>query len=632
MSAWVVGGKARTWLCAGLLLSPVALADRPADSVRHDAPLREGVARYHYYQKEYLPALSELMVARAQDRLADRQRADGLEGAIRLGFGMADSARRQLEQALTDRPGQRDAARFYLGKLYYLRGDLDLATATWAQLGEALKPSLALEHRALRWQTAIRQGQVEDFNPVQLRPDQLWHELQDWAPNLLHNLGGERARAGDLERARDYYRALTDTAPRARRADPEYRALRDRAHTAAGYTWLLEGESARAEAQFEQVRLDRPEASRALLGYGWAAAEQGDYHRALRPWQALSERRLTDSSVQEVLLALPHAYEQLGAPGEALAAYDRAETQLETELNQVTELSRSLDGPALLGYFTGATQDAPLSAHARQNWLSLTRTTVASSNRAYLQHWVNQSQFQAKVQAVSDLLDQRELLSEWRPKLDHYAQLLQDKQALRQGQAQQRERDRLLQQSDPLLARRADLAARLDRIESERDYLALAGADTQSLQAMVEAAQARLERLAEAGADVDARAERLRRYRGIVLWQAAQNFPDNLWRVQKQQQELEQALAALVERRERVEQILARDPDIRPHLRRMTDLDEQIVRQLQALDQSLAQRTDDLATELQAHLERHRERIGHYLARVRLAGARLQDAAMGAEL
>lgn len=628
----------RWWLLAALTVSAsLAQSDAP---VRDDARLREGVARYHYYQQDYLPALTELMVARARNPGSTAERAAVLEGAIRLAFGMPDSAESRFRTALDEQPAQRAAAYFYLGKLHYLRGDWAGATAAWAHLDGALSAELAREQRALKWQMALRRGERPE-----IQTEKLWKQLDHWAPSIFYNLGGAHARNGEGERARHYYRALTEEAPRRHWSDEEYWAWVDRAHTAVGFTHLLEGDYPRAEAAFSKVRLEQSGANRALLGYGWAAAERGDYREALRPWQALGKRSLTQSSVHEVLLAIPHAYEQLGAEAAALSAYDRAEGLLQGELNRVAQLQETLTGERLRQYFqAGTTTDgqagaatdgtAPtrsgqlLSGQARENWLSLTRATVAFSHDDYLDEWVNRSQFQGRVQALSDLEEQRQHLAQWRPKLNHYDQLLRDKQQLREQRGAQIERRALLARADSLREQRQPLARRLQAIEAERDYLALADEEARSLNAMVDRALAAAERLEAAGEDIGDSREQLRRYRGILRWRAAQNFPDNLWRAQKQLNGLGAALTTLDERQQRLRSIIAENPDIRPSLDRLAQLDGRIDAQLQALDTAIDRRADTLAEELQAHLDEHRQRLNHYLARTRLAAARVQDEAL----
>jgi hypothetical protein len=588
------------------------------------AELREGVARYHYYQNDYLPALSELMVARKQGDLG-LDRGAVHEGAIRMAFGMSASAERLLESALSGRPKQRDAARFYLGKLHYLRGDWAQATDAWARVGDALDPDLARERRALEWQWRLRTGE-----PELVDPETLWDQLGEWAPVVLYNLGGAFARAGDREQARHYYQVLVEEVPRQERHKAEYLTLRDRAFTALGFTALLEQDFERAEQAFDRVRLSREDADQALLGYGWAALERGEPARAVRAWQALGEHSLTGSAAQEALVALPYAYTQLDAPQAALDAYDRADARLEEELARVDQLRRQLT-PAYLRRQLAATDPrATLYLEGRENWLTLTESTVAASADPYLSDWVNQSPFQSQVQALSDLRDQAQLLADWPEKLAHYGQLLRNKRALRNDRQADVARRQLWAQIGQLRERRAPLVARLSDIEARSDYLALADDETRRLYERVEAARERADRLTAAGELENPREtrDRLALYRGILLWRAAQDYPDHLWRVRKQQRDLDRALAQLRTRQDRVRTVIADNPDIEPALARIAERTEAIVRQRQRLDEAQQRQAEQLADNLQTHLAQHQARLTQYLSRVRLGAARLQDRAL----
>jgi len=588
------------------------------------AELREGVARYHYYQGDYLPALSELMVAREQGDLGfDRGAVH--EGAIRMAFGMSASAERLLESALSGRPAQRDAARFYLGKLHYLRGDWAQATDAWARVGEALDPDLARERRALEWQWRLRTGQPDPADP-----QVLWNQLDEWAPVVLYNLGGAFARTGDQAQARRYYEVLVDGAPRRQRQDEEYLALSDRAYTALGFTALLEQDFERAEQAFDRVRLTREDADQALLGYGWAALERGEPARAVRAWQALSERSLTGSAAQEAMVALPYAYTQLDAPQAALDAYDRADARLEGELARVDQLRQQLTPTYLRRQLAATDPRGTLYLEGRENWLTLTESTVAASADPYLSDWVNQSPFQRQVQALSDLRDQAQLLADWPEKLAHYGQLLRNKRALRNDRQADVSRRQLWAQIRQLRERRAPLVARLADIEARSDYLALADDETRRLYDRVEAARERADRLAAAGELENARETRARLalYRGILLWRAAQGYPDHLWRVRKQQRDLDRALAQLHTRQGRVRTVIADNPDIEPALARIAERTEAIARQRQRLDEAQQRQAEQLADNLQAHLAQHQARLTQYLSRVRLGAARLQDRAL----
>lgn len=613
--------SARFWLgVAALLTSGSLAADRPPIAI--DAPLRAKVARYHYYQQAYFPALSELLVMDERKRQASVGRPGqdtlALEGAIRLAFGMPDSALERLSQARLA-SGQEDAAHFYLGKLHYLRGDRPDAERAWERVGDSLRPALAREWRARRAMLDLGQGQSPKFNT-----QQLWTQLEDWAPILLFNLGAERARTGDYAGARRYYQALAREAPEEAGYSEEYQVLRDRALTAAGYTHLLEGNLDAAQAAFAQVRLTQPRANRALLGYGWALAEREQYRQALSPWQMLSQRAGTDPSVQESLLALPYAYEQLGLPQAALDAYDQAEARLAGELKKVIALERDLSPETLLRVMNRETSAQALGG----DWLSPGDRQALALDSDYLLALVRKSQFQTQVQQVQDLLQQHQVLSAWRPKLTHYRQLLRNKASQRQGAEAKAERQVLLDRAERLQRERQPLAERLTRLREQRDYFALAGErEKAQLQRLSKARQA-AEHLTRAGRDTGEAQARLALYEGILLWRAAQAFPDRLWRVEKQLAQLDRALDETRARRDSLERLVATDLDIRPRLAQIEQLETRIVAQQSQLQAALQQSAQQLAKALSEQLLAERDRLKNYLARARLAGARLQDRAL----
>ncbi|MDQ2076650.1 hypothetical protein [Marinimicrobium sp. ABcell2] len=592
-----------------------------------DAELRYGVALYHYYQQNYLDALSELMIAQRRGGISTQGRNPLLiEGGVRLAFGMPESAGALFEQVLDDHrtPAQREAAWFYLGKLHYLRAQWPEAQARFEQAGTHLQEGLDHERRALLVNLQIRAEQpLAALNPRRV-------DLGHWSPYVLYNLGAAEARAGNYSAARDYYAGLLRRAPS---RDGSYRdehlALRDKALTGAGYSFLLEGNYPAAVEQFQRVRLNHSEANQALLGYGWAAVAAGDYQAALRPWQALSERSLIHPPVQEALLALPYAYQQLGSHGAALNAYDRAETQLEWELNRVAGLRRDLNS-ALLRTALNAPEStlvsiAPAGEH---NWLTLDRASVIDTDSSYLAELFRENSFQTGVQAARDLLQQRKLLEDWLPKLSIYGDMLREKRQLRQDREQQLTRESVYARAADLHVQREALTRELERVRHERDYMTFADPESWELWTMVQRAELSRQRLAEAGQDVGDAQERLRLFRGMLLWDAAQAFPDRVWRSEKTRRQLDTALSELQERGERVRRITETDFDIAPSLARLTENEARIRAQVTALDLALEEHLENLAEQVQVHLAAHEGRLNHYLARTRLAAAQLQDQAL----
>src|SRR5690606_41320021 len=115
-----------------------------------------------------------------------------------------------------------------------------------------------------------------------------------------------------------------------------------------------------------------------------------------------------------------------------------------------------------------------------QNWLKLDRTSVIKTRSAYLTELFAQNEFQTAVLDLRDLLRLRRVLQDWQPKLEIYADLLEEKQRLRQQQEQRLAQQALDQQRSMLKEERDQLAARLQRIIDNNDVMALADSNTRS--------------------------------------------------------------------------------------------------------------------------------------------------------
>ena len=301
------------------------LEDEPLTSV---ADLRFGVALYHYYQGKNLEALSELLVAEKKGGIRGHgDNPEIMEGGFYLAYGMERTASDIFTRLLEDnRPlTTRDAAWLYLARLRYLRADYGATADALEKISFEAPDRLQEEKQVIRINSALRTGDLT-------RAGQLLGEYNfrrsSWLPYLNFNMGAAYARTGDYTHAADYFQRLLSL------QDPSESelALMDRALTGAGYAFLLDGKYADALAAFSKVRLLSPMSSRALLGYGWSAVELGDYAAALSPWRVLASRSVTDENTQEVLVALPYAYEKMGLGGRALQSFRRAETRYEEEI------------------------------------------------------------------------------------------------------------------------------------------------------------------------------------------------------------------------------------------------------------------------------------------------------------
>lgn len=630
-----------------LLLAAVAVTsadakEKPKTSV---ADLRYGVALYHYYQQDYIDALAELMVADSRDGIQGHgDNPELIAGGVSLAFGMQNHAEAVFKEILQDerRPQSvRDAAWFYLGKLHYTRGDWAAAEQSFARVSSEFKPSLRAQMQSLQINIRIHNKNYGDVNLENIDID----ELRAWSPYTLYNLGAAHAREGDFKTAQTFFSELAeiDLAENPQRRKEQW-ALQDKAYTAIGYSYLAEKKYAAAIREFTKVRLDGVFANQALLGYGWAAVAQEEYDQALRPWQLLSARSLMYPAVQESLLALPYAYEKLGAQGEAVNAYQSAETILAREIKLIQDMRATLtegelltligsepvsaeDAKALLR--SDATEDGALTAVVTddgQNWLKLDGTSIIKTRSAYLNELFAKNVFQTAVLDLRDLLRLQKLLQNWLPKLDAYQDLLLQKQASRSKHEQQLAQHSIVQQEQKLQAERATLAQQLTQISSSENYMALADAETRSLYSRIEKGNATIARMKAAGQDTRELETRTKMFGGILLWRAAQEYPGQLAAQQAELKIIDENLAQIAQTRKNIEDITVTSMDIQPTLVRLQQLQKEVSAHLKQTDQLVATQSGLLRQQVDRQLATHEKRLNNYLAQAHLAVARLYDA------
>lgn len=610
------------------------------------ADLRYGFALYHYYQQDYLSALSELMVADTRDGIQGHgDNPELIAGGVSLAFGMQNHAEQVFLSILQDerRPQSvRDAAWFYLGKLHYLRGDFLSAAQSFARVSKKFNPALYAQLQSLKINIDIHQQQYTQYTLKKLKRA----ELETWSPYVLYNLGAAHARAGDFKNAQDYFRALTGLDTEGDfKSQREHWALQDKAHNAMGYTYLAQKSYVAAISEFTQVRLSGAFSNQALLGYGWAAAAQEEYAKALKPWQLLRSRSLIYPAVQESLLALPYAYEKMGAQGEAMTAYQQAEQLLEGEIQLVRDMRATLTEDELLTlvgsepvstetlkeWSKQSVEDDSGTVVAAvtddgQNWLKLDQTSIIKTRSAYLYELFAQNEFQTSVLELRDLLRLQKLLKDWEPKLEIYRELLLEKQASRNRQEQQLAGAKLADQEYALVTQRNQLAATINAIESGEDYMALADDDSRELYQLVERSQQTISRMKAAGQSAADEEMRLKMFGGILMWRAAQEYPGQIAELKARQQQVEQTLAQLQATRERIEIIMATSLDIQPVLARLQELNKENQATLERTHELIQAQGAVLRHQVDKQLALHEKRLVNYLAQSRLAVARLYDA------
>jgi tetratricopeptide (TPR) repeat protein len=609
-------------LLPGLLLSlvlPVCAKDKPLSSV---ADLRYGVALYNYYQNRNLEAMTELMVAQQKGGIQGHgDNPEIMAGGFSMAYGMERHASEIFERLLdANRPQRtRDSAWFYLAQMRYLRGDWPAADQALAKISGEPHDELAPQVAGLRFNLAVQRGEMAAAENI------LRNNLKSpLTPYMQFNLGAAYSREGEFAQATPFFLELQKLPTHA----PEYLALYDKAMTGAGYAALLDKRYGEAVNHFSQVRLDSPLANRALLGYGWAAVEQGDYTLALKPWQQLARRSLIDEYTQEALVAIPYAYEKMGYKNQALQEFRNAEADYLAEIEQLRQVIGQVQGYAIR-------EALNIDRSVDINWLDQAQQQQLSPQLTYLITLFSREDFVGLVRELRDLLAIQNQFREWQGKLDFYSAMLDEREANREQEMDILARQQLDEKIADLETQRDSHAAEVARLAQQEDFLALVD----------EVDAARLERILRAeknigilqraawdmgvevmpAAELEQLGETLRRQKGLMVWRAMEMYDERLWRAKMELAELDRELTSARAAQRRVRDILEQGFDLQPYRQRIAAASEQLLVQSTDIDHAIELSQDALRGKVLLVLEQQQARLQHYLAQSRLSIARLLD-------
>ncbi|HEY6527252.1 MAG TPA: hypothetical protein VIZ65_01060 [Cellvibrionaceae bacterium] len=604
-------------LWAGLVLLPVVAFAKKPPPPSTVADLRLGAALYEYYQNKPLDALSELLVAKARGGiLGHGTHPDIMEGGFYLGYGMERTATELFSRLLTEQQSSktRDAAWFYLARLRYDANDWPGVEAALTHVSRDPSWDLAQDILALRANMATAQDDTAKAE----RLAQKFDREATWRAYAYYNLGAAYGRKGNFKKAVDNFDLLLHM----RLEREEELSLYDKAMTSAGYAYLLNKRYQEAIDQFSQVRLNSPVANRALLGYGWAAAESQNYSLALKPWTALSKRNLVDESAQEVLIALPYAFEKLGRKPDALSAYKQAEKQYLEEISRLNESLKALVTPAL-----DDTLNLPLDEEL--SWNKYAEDHDLPAQKAYFAALFAKNEFQQQVQILRDLLQMRTVLTNWQNKMQLYQDLVDERDLSRDAHMQRYAQNPYNQQVATLIAQREALAVRLQNAIAANDAEALvSGAEAQRLQTLKQAV-ARLSRLQASGQATAEQVEKLRFYAGLNLMDATEQEAANRYALEQNLKIADQQLAQLNKTWQRAAAEAQTGVNFQSFRSRLGSARNRIDEQLKRTDRAIEDNKIVLRAQIQDALEFQRARLTQYLAQTRLSVARLLDEATG---
>jgi len=408
----------------------------------------------------------------------------------------------------------------------------------------------------------------------------------------------------------------------------EINALKDRAALTVGLTELQRKNLDASRAALARIRADGPFSNEALLALGLTNFERQDYKKAIPLWLELVRRNPGHTSVQEALMLAPRAYEELRAMPQALAGYQFAAQSYREELKRVELAIRDIDRKGWLEKLVGQKSELQVSIDP----MAPVRDYSASEGpeMTYLYKLFASHDFAERFKEYNELQRLRNMLVRWRDEIPALEQAYANQQTRLQS-VLPTVRDRLIslkRKQQQLSERSALLLSEISPVLDMRQVEDLASFEQLQQWEVVSALH---ERVSRNPSSVSSQyRERLRRVRGLLLYDIATDAPQNRSNQQKQASETSQ-LADLAGMRTAAVEQLVKDATVqlRGDLgRRIGSRARQIDSMIADTDKLLDQLGQILKNDALRVLAQSRIQLGNQLGEAHLAMARMQDASV----
>lgn len=385
-----------------LALAPSARADSvtiPWGEVKSPY-LREVL--YDFAQHQYFSAVGRLLGERWRGAVkAEKAQSELMLAYAYLAYGMHADATIILQQlpqnTLTDET--RNLLLLELANMRFQRGDLAGASKAVQKISGVMSESLQQRKIVFEAILLLRQQRYEPA----LTKLRTLRGSTDWAALGYFNLGTTLLRLNQRAEGEEWLRRVADRSSN----DSEALALRDRANLVLGFSSLRAQSVLQAKNYFQQIPLNSPFSSRALLGAGLTFEALREPKQALAAWLELTHRNAADRTVLEGLLAVPYAYSELGGHEQSVQQYQIALNTFNVELNQVEASMAQVKRGELINTIVDHL------THARAEAFNENQTFPAIPEAVYLQGLYESHAFQTALRNYRDLRVMEKQLARW---------------------------------------------------------------------------------------------------------------------------------------------------------------------------------------------------------------------------
>ncbi|MEJ2114858.1 MAG: hypothetical protein P8X88_02110, partial [Gammaproteobacteria bacterium] len=521
------------------LFSAISTANIEQPNVIKD--LHYGEVLFHFYQEDYFTSIVHLLAARDLNRTTHHMPEDELLlGGIDLSYGLHKEASRIFDKLLQGnvRDAIKNRAYYYLAKIYYQRGYINESADFLSNVSGPVQESIFGELKLLTGQVYMAQGNYK----AAISSLEKWKAPKNYKNYANYNLGVAYTKHGDIENGLEHLKKVG----KLKAKTETMRTLRDRANLASGLTLIQNERSADAIEYLEKVRLEGLYSNLALLGIGWANTNANKHSSALAPLQELRNRSAFHSEVQEGVLALAHAYSEMGLNGRAVQAYEQAANIYLKEANTLSLAAHEIEQGALVDALLDRTKGGP-----QMGWFWTLRDLPELPEVKYITELLAEHEFHEALKNFRDLLFLKKNLAHWNENISIYLTMLDTRKARYQKYlplVQQRLNSlnisKLQEQQD-------SISYALNEIENDNAFVQLATREEKQKLAEIDKLEKRLKlfRLQEPENNkLLQMSEKLSLMRGVMRWQLHNAYIERTWNHKQEISDIEKNLSITPEK------------------------------------------------------------------------------------
>ena len=620
-------------LFTGALLWLTMVAPVQAEEPRPERAkdLRYGWALYEYHQGNVFEALTQLAVAREQGGIEGHGDHPALvEGGLMLSWGMTREASKLFTELLgsdgagsTLSPDVRNQAWFYLGKVFFLEGNRELAGENLERVdAEALAEAnhdLFREWVYLRARVAMMSSRIEDVSKLTSLKEQL-EDTDIWSLYLQYNSAVAALDAGDVATAEAELQTLIAIIQQsADSAEPEAEreGLLDRARLSLARLYLRDGRFDAALEILGDMPLNGVFADQALFDYAIAAAGQGRPDRALDALDTLSSRDLFLPWRQQVPFARAYVLEQMNKPQRALPAFRQAADLYQARIEELDIIRNRLTEESLMAQldFTRDSDGILTDSYGRL------RVQPADFGIAEV---LASETFQQALAELNELYQMQSFIAERQSRFESFRIMLETREQQRQVRIAETRRALENQQADQWQTLHEEFRETIATALAEDDAQFFMTAEQKALRDKLNEVEETLAGLPDDATTARQR-ETYRRMRAYFDWWIADDYGVNRWAAQKQLRELDREMQHFQAQRQRVETLMSDDDRHAELARRISASERELATLGQEVAVALSNARRILLSQVDSMLVAQQEELNGYLVASRHAQARLAD-------